>query len=84
MLLVLDKRSRYWTSLTMPALSTLFEHTSFFSPKRVFLFRFLSFSFFSASTTTVWILLFKNGGRPFAADRVNSLAGFVVGSQGQS
>src|SRR5271169_405208 len=30
----------------------LFEDTSFFSPERVFLFRFLSFSLFSASTTT--------------------------------
>src|SRR5579859_420877 len=30
----------------------LVEHTSFFSPKRVFLFRFLSCPFFSASTTT--------------------------------
>jgi hypothetical protein len=40
------------TSLTMSALSTIFEDTSFFSPKRGFLFRFLYFSFFSASTTT--------------------------------
>jgi hypothetical protein len=38
----------------------------------------------SGLLVVVWILLFKNGGRPFAADRANSLAGFVVGSQGQS
>jgi hypothetical protein len=30
----------------------LFEDTSFFLPERGFLFRFLSFSLFSASTTT--------------------------------
>ena len=38
----------------------------------------------SGLLVVVSILLFKNGGLPFAADRVNSLAGFVVGSQGQS
>jgi hypothetical protein len=38
----------------------------------------------SGLSVVAWILLFKNGGRPFAADRVNSLAGFVAGSQGQS